>query len=72
MAVAKGFGQYQGNENQRQLDADSSYPTPGITQYIPINPGPPLPEQYAPAIHVRVVPNPAPFLVHIQPFLLCL
>ncbi|KAI0281415.1 hypothetical protein BGY98DRAFT_958881 [Russula aff. rugulosa BPL654] len=45
--VAIGFG-------QRQLDA--GHPTPGeITQYIPINPGPPALEQYAPAI--PEVPN---------------
>jgi len=43
--VAIGLGQ-----SQRQLDAD--HPTPGITQYIPIDPGPGPPqlEQYAPPI----------------------
>src|ERR1700679_48077 len=53
VAVLKGLGQ------QRQLDADRA--TPGITQYIPIDPGPPPFEQYAPAIPVRVVsPSPLP------------
>ena len=60
MAVPKGLG-------QRQLDA--GHPTPGeITQYIPISPGPPPLEQYAPAIPVRPV-YPAPFPVHTQSFL---
>ena len=67
--VPKGFGQHQGDQSQRQLDAD--YPTPGITQYIPIHPGPPPPEQYAPAIHVRAV-SPILLPLHIQSFLLCL
>jgi hypothetical protein len=61
VAVPKGFG-------QRQLDAN--HPTPGgITQYIPTDLGPPPLEQYAPAIPVRLV-YPAPFLVHMQSFLL--
>jgi len=51
MLVSKDLGQHRGN--QRPLDADN--PTPGITQYTPIDPGPPLLEQYAPAIPVRVV-----------------
>jgi hypothetical protein len=54
VAVPKGFGQRQGDQRQRQLDVD--HPTPGVTQYsIPIYPGPPPLEQYAPAIPVRVV-----------------
>jgi hypothetical protein len=69
VAVPKGFGQHRGNENQRQLDAD--HPTPGITQYIPIHPGPPPLEQHAPEIPVRLV-SPTHSLVHIQLFLLCL
>ena len=56
VTVPKGFG-------QRQLDAD--HPTPGITQYIPTDPGPPPLEQYAPAVpaSVRVFyPTPLPSL----------
>jgi hypothetical protein len=53
VAVPKSLGQHRGNQGQYQLDAD--HPTPGITQYIPIDPGPPPPEHYAPAIPVRVV-----------------
>ena len=71
VALPKGLGQYRGNQSQRQLDVD--HPTPGVTQYIPIDLGPPLLEQYPPVIPVRVVsPTHAPFLVHIlvQPFLL--
>jgi hypothetical protein len=69
VAVPKDLGQqHRGNESQRQLDADHA--TPGITQYIPIHPGPPPLEQYAPAIPVRVLSNPTPFLVHTQSFLL--
>jgi len=44
---------HRGNQCQRQLD--TNHATPGITQYIPIHPGPPPLEQYAPAIPVRVV-----------------
>ena len=59
VAVPKGLGQHRGN--QSQLEAD--HPAPGITQYIPIDPGPPPLEQYAPAIPVRVVsPTPLPSL----------
>jgi hypothetical protein len=55
VAVLKGLGQ------QRQLDADHA--TPRIIQYIPIHPGPPPLEQYAPVIPVRVVsPTPLPLL----------
>ena len=32
LTVPKGLGQHQGNQTQRQLDAD--HPTPGITQYV--------------------------------------
>ena len=44
-----------GNQNQleRQLDGDR---IPGITQYIPIAPGPPRVGKYAPGIPVRVPP----------------
>ena len=59
MAVPKDLGQHRGNQSQRHLDAD--HPTPRITQYIPIEAGPP--EQYAPPISVRVVsPTPLPSL----------
>jgi hypothetical protein len=55
----KGLEQHLGSQSQRQLDAN--HPTLGITQYIPIDPGPPPLEQYAPAIPVRVVsPTPLP------------
>jgi hypothetical protein len=68
VAVPKGLEQRRGDQSQRQLDA--GHPTPGITQYIPIDPGPPPLEQYAPVIPVRVVsPTPAFFLLHIQSFL---
>jgi hypothetical protein len=61
VVVPKGLGRYRGNESQGQLDADSDHPTPGITQYIPIDPGPPPLEQYTHAIPVRVVsPTPLP------------
>ena len=60
----------QGNQSQRQIDGRR---TPGITQHIPIGPGPPWHEHYAPAIPVRVIRLSTPFpRVHIQPFLLCL
>jgi hypothetical protein len=56
VAVPKGLGQHQGNQSQRQLDAD--HPAPGITQYVP---GPAPLERYAPAIPVRVIsPTPLP------------
>ena len=45
---------------QHQLDAD--HPTHGITQYILIDPAGP-PEQYAPAVPVRLVSQP-----HSLPF----
>ena len=54
VAVSKGLEQHLESQSQRQLDVD--HPTLGITQYIPIDPGPPPPGQYAPAIPVRVVP----------------
>jgi hypothetical protein len=69
VSVPKDLGQHQWDQSQRQLDAD--HPTPGVTQYdIPIYPGPPPLEQYAPAIPVRVVSPTRPFLVRIQSFLL--
>ena len=60
VAVSKDLG--QGNQSQRQLDAH--HPSPGgITQYVPIDPGPLPLEQYAPAIPVRVIfPTPLPSL----------
>jgi hypothetical protein len=61
VAVPKGLGQHQGEQSKRQLNPD--HPTPGTTQYIPIEHGPPPLEQYAPAIPVRVVsPTPLPSL----------
>ena len=61
VSLPKGLGQHGGNQSQRQLDPD--HPTPEITQYIPIDPGPPSLEQYHPAIPVRVVcPTPLPSL----------
>ena len=57
VALPKGLGQRQGNQGQHQLDAD--YPTPGVTQYNPIDPGPPLLQQYTPTVPVRVV-SPTP------------
>jgi hypothetical protein len=65
VAVPKGLGQHRGN--QSQLDAD--HPTPGITQYIPIDPGPPPLEQFAPVIPVRVVsltPLPSKFMYSLS------
>jgi hypothetical protein len=53
VVVPKGLG---------QLDADHTTPG-GITQYIPTYPGQAPPEQYAPAIPVRVIsPTPLPSL----------
>jgi hypothetical protein len=51
VAVLKGLG-------QRQID--TYHPTPRITQYVPIDPGLPPPEQYAPAVPVRVVSRSLP------------
>ena len=51
MALPKDLGQHIGNQSQGLRDADHS--TPGITQYIPIDPGQPPVEQYATAIPVR-------------------
>ena len=58
VALPKGLGQHLGNQSQRQLDAD--HPTPGIAQYIPIDPqaGPPPLEQFPPAIPVRLISQP--------------
>jgi len=53
--VAIGLGQHRRNQSQHQLDADHPTSTPGITQYIPIDPRPPPLEHYAPAI--PEVPN---------------
>jgi len=62
MALLKGLGQHEGHQGRRQFDA--GHHVPGITQSIPIAPGPPPLEQYAPGIPVRGVSPPAPFLVH--------
>ena len=61
MALPKGLEQHRGNQGQGQ---DADYPTLGVTQYIPADPGPPPLGQYAPAISVRVV-TPTPPVTYL-------
>ena len=52
----KGPGE-QGNQNQLERRLDSDH-IPGITQHIPITPGPPQVDPYAHVIPVCVLPHP--------------
>ena len=49
--MPKGLEHYRGNPGEGQ---DADRPIPGVTQYIPADPGPPPLEQYATATPVRV------------------
>jgi len=72
VASPKGPAEQQGNPSQYHVDRDS-YPTPGITQAVPITPVPPPSswlEPYAPAIPVRILTLLSLPRMYIQPFLL--
>ncbi len=65
MASLKGPPEQQGNTSQYHADR-GGYPTPRITQVVPITPGPPRLEPYAPAIPVRVLTLLSLPRMHIQ------